>query len=68
MSFIDLGAVLGTLTVLVELINIGTLAAFSMVSIAVLILRRTHLDMPRAFSVARACQSCRCWPFWLACS
>jgi basic amino acid/polyamine antiporter, APA family len=31
------------------LINIGTLAAFSMVSIAVLILRRTHPDLPRAF-------------------
>jgi APA family basic amino acid/polyamine antiporter len=35
--------------VLAELINIGTLAAFSMVSIAVLILRRTHPDLPRAF-------------------
>ena len=34
---------------LAELINIGTLAAFSMVSIAVLILRRTHPDLPRAF-------------------
>jgi basic amino acid/polyamine antiporter, APA family len=37
------------LNVLAELINIGTLAAFSMVSIAVLILRRTHPDLPRAF-------------------
>ena len=37
------------LDVLAELINIGTLAAFSMVSIAVLVLRRTHPDLPRAF-------------------
>jgi APA family basic amino acid/polyamine antiporter len=37
------------LDVLAELINIGTLAAFSMVSIAVLILRRTHPNLPRAF-------------------
>jgi APA family basic amino acid/polyamine antiporter len=35
--------------VLAELINIGTLAAFSMVSIAVLILRKTHPELPRAF-------------------
>ncbi|MFC0399560.1 amino acid permease [Paraburkholderia rhizosphaerae] len=37
------------LDVLAELINIGTLSAFSMVSIAVLILRRTHPELPRAF-------------------
>jgi APA family basic amino acid/polyamine antiporter len=37
------------LNVLAELINIGTLAAFSMVSIAVLVLRRTHPELPRAF-------------------
>jgi APA family basic amino acid/polyamine antiporter len=37
------------LDVLAELINIGTLAAFSMVSIAVLIMRRTHPALPRAF-------------------
>jgi APA family basic amino acid/polyamine antiporter len=37
------------LNVLAELINIGTLAAFSMVSIAVLVLRKTHPDLPRAF-------------------
>jgi APA family basic amino acid/polyamine antiporter len=37
------------LDVLAELINIGTLAAFSMVSIAVLILRRTHPQLPRGF-------------------
>ena len=37
------------LNVLAELINIGTLAAFSMVSIAVLVLRKTHPHLPRAF-------------------
>jgi APA family basic amino acid/polyamine antiporter len=37
------------LDVLAELINIGTLAAFSMVSIAVVVLRRTHPQLPRAF-------------------
>lgn len=37
------------LNVLAELINIGTLAAFSLVSIAVLVLRRTRPDLPRAF-------------------
>ncbi|MDR5755569.1 amino acid permease [Caballeronia sp. LZ035] len=37
------------LNVLAELINIGTLAAFSLMSVAVLILRRTHPDLPRAF-------------------
>ena len=37
------------LEVLAELVNIGTLAAFSMVSVAVLVLRRTHPDLPRAF-------------------
>lgn len=37
------------LNVLAELINIGTLAAFSLVSIAVIILRKTRPDLPRAF-------------------
>ncbi|MBV8260803.1 MAG: amino acid permease [Paraburkholderia sp.] len=37
------------LNVLAELINIGTLAAFSMVSIAVLVLRKSHPHLPRAF-------------------
>ena len=37
------------LNVLAELINIGTLAAFMLVSIAVLVLRRTRPDLPRAF-------------------
>jgi APA family basic amino acid/polyamine antiporter len=37
------------LNVLAELINIGTLAAFTLVSIAVLVLRRTRPDLARAF-------------------
>ncbi|PSB92341.1 amino acid permease [Candidatus Pandoraea novymonadis] len=37
------------LDILAELINIGTLAAFSLVAIAVLVLRKTHPDLPRAF-------------------
>ncbi len=37
------------LSVLAELINIGTLAAFTLVSIAVLVLRRTHPHLPRPF-------------------
>lgn len=47
--FFGLVGALVPLDVLAELINIGTLAAFSMVSIAVLILRRTHPELPRAF-------------------
>ncbi|KER67723.1 amino acid permease [Burkholderia cepacia] len=37
------------LNVLTELINIGTLAAFSLISVAVIILRKTRPDLPRAF-------------------
>ena len=37
------------LNVLAELINIGTLSAFTLISIAVLVLRRTRPDLPRAF-------------------
>lgn len=37
------------LGVLAELINIGTLAAFCLVSVAVLVLRRRRPDLPRAF-------------------
>ncbi|WP_153098865.1 amino acid permease [Paraburkholderia hayleyella] len=47
--FFGLIGALVPLSVLAELINIGTLAAFSMVSVAVLILRRTHPELPRAF-------------------
>ena len=37
------------LGVLAELVNIGTLAAFSLVSLAVIILRKKRPDLPRAF-------------------
>src|SRR5919106_28971 len=37
------------LTALAELVNIGTLAAFVLVSIGVMVLRRTRPDLPRAF-------------------
>jgi len=37
------------LNVLAELVNIGTLAAFSLVSVAVVVLRKTRPDLPRAF-------------------
>lgn len=37
------------LNVLAELVNIGTLTAFIMVSVAVLVLRSTHPHLPRAF-------------------
>src|ERR671914_375480 len=39
------------LVTLGELVNIGTLAAFVLVSIGVIILRRTRPDLPRAFKV-----------------
>jgi APA family basic amino acid/polyamine antiporter len=39
------------LVTLGELVNIGTLAAFVLVSIGVIILRRSHPDLPRAFKV-----------------
>lgn len=37
------------LKVLAELVNIGTLAAFTLISISVLVLRRTHPGLPRTF-------------------
>jgi len=42
-------AALVPLNVLTELINIGTLAAFTLVSVAVVILRKKRPDLPRAF-------------------
>jgi basic amino acid/polyamine antiporter, APA family len=42
-------AALVPLDVLAELINIGTLAAFSLISVAVLVLRKTRPDLPRKF-------------------
>jgi len=37
------------LNVLAELVNIGTLAAFCLVSVAVIVLRKNRPDLPRAF-------------------
>ncbi|MGI4857583.1 MAG: amino acid permease [Janthinobacterium lividum] len=37
------------LDVLAELVNFGTLTAFAMVSLSVIIMRRTHPDLPRGF-------------------
>jgi APA family basic amino acid/polyamine antiporter len=42
------------LTTLAELVNIGTLFAFMLVSVGVVILRRTRPDLPRAFRVPAA--------------
>jgi APA family basic amino acid/polyamine antiporter len=42
------------LSTLAELVNIGTLFAFILVSIGVLILRRTRPDLPRAFRTPAA--------------
>ena len=42
-------AALVPLNVLTELINIGTLAAFCLVSVAVIVLRKKRPDLPRAF-------------------
>src|SRR5205823_9133105 len=43
-AFVPLGAI-------VELVNIGTLFAFVLVNIGVIILRRTRPDMPRPYRV-----------------
>ncbi|MQA95816.1 MAG: amino acid permease [Streptosporangiales bacterium] len=40
-----------TLSVLAEMVNIGTLFAFVVVSVGVIVLRRTRPDLPRAFRV-----------------
>jgi len=48
MVFGLIGALL-PLDVLAELINIGTLAAFCLVSVAVVVLRKRRPDLPRAF-------------------
>lgn len=42
------------LTTLADLVNIGTLFAFVLVSLAVVVLRRTRPDLPRAFRVRLA--------------
>ena len=46
-----IGSWLGNHIDLEEMVNIGTLAAFTLVSIAVPILRRKRPDLPRAFTV-----------------
>jgi APA family basic amino acid/polyamine antiporter len=37
------------LNVLAHLVNMGTLSAFALVAVTVIVLRKTHPDMPRAF-------------------
>lgn len=49
--FVALGAALLPLRIIAELVNIGTLLAFSMVCAAVLIMRRTHPHAARSFKV-----------------
>jgi APA family basic amino acid/polyamine antiporter len=39
------------LTTLAHLVNLGTLAAFTLISIAVIVLRKTHPTLERAFKV-----------------
>ncbi|MCB9659598.1 MAG: amino acid permease [Sandaracinaceae bacterium] len=48
-AFVALLAGLLPLRVLAELVNIGTLFAFVVVCVAVLVLRRTHPELPRPF-------------------
>jgi basic amino acid/polyamine antiporter, APA family len=48
-SIVAIVAGLIPLSELAELVNIGTLFAFIMVSIGVVVLRRTRPDLPRAF-------------------
>jgi len=50
-SLIAVLAALVPLGVIVELVNIGTLFAFVLVNIGVIVLRRTKPDMPRGFRV-----------------
>ncbi|MGH8146958.1 MAG: APC family permease, partial [Rhodanobacteraceae bacterium] len=53
-----IGAGLLPIDILAELTNIGTLLAFLVVCIAVLVLRRTHPDLPRPFRVPWARLTC----------
>jgi APA family basic amino acid/polyamine antiporter len=50
-AVVALVAGLTPLSALAELVNIGTLFAFVVVAVAVLVLRRTRPDLPRAFRV-----------------
>ena len=47
--FVAIVAMTSSISVLAELVNIGTLFAFILVSIGVIVLRRTRPDLPRAF-------------------
>jgi APA family basic amino acid/polyamine antiporter len=49
--FVTIGAALIPLRIVGELVSIGTLLAFALVSIGVWILRRTNPDAPRTFKV-----------------
>jgi APA family basic amino acid/polyamine antiporter len=49
------------LTTLADMVNIGTLFAFVLVSIGVIVLRRTEPDLPRAFRT-RPSRWSRSWP------
>ena len=48
------------LTEIVKLVNIGTLFAFVLVNVGVIVLRYTRPEMPRPFRVPLS----RCCPFW----
>jgi len=45
----SVAAALAPLHVLAELINVGTLMAFTLIAVAVLVLRKTRPDLPRGF-------------------
>ena len=69
---VAVAAGLTPVTVLGTLVSIGTLFAFVIVSIGVLVLRRTSPDLPRPFRVpwSPGCRSRRWWPVscsWPAC-
>jgi APA family basic amino acid/polyamine antiporter len=50
-AFVGVLAAFLPITVLLMLVNMGTLLAFVLVCIAVLVMRRTHPDVPRPFRV-----------------
>jgi len=49
MGFVSLFAAFVPVTVVGEMTSIGTLFAFILVSIGVIVMRRTHPDAPRSF-------------------
>jgi APA family basic amino acid/polyamine antiporter len=50
-AIVDVMGALVPITMLGQLVNIGTLFAFVIVSIGVIVLRRTRPDLPRPFKV-----------------